>query len=171
MNAACLPMILFSPASAMTARSRRHSTAVRSVMKNGEESMACRKMPVERTSILALKCLSIFCDDGLPPVRLCPDAGTRKRKCPGGEFRGRGKKQISYLQGVVTMSDETVKVKEIHASLERIRRISMYERQTGKTKSVLLQNNPFPFFFKLNFYCLSGWNFKSGHILPLWVTV
>ena len=60
-------MILFSPASAMTARSRRHSTAVRSVMKNGEESMACRKMPVERTSILALKCLSIFCDDGLPP--------------------------------------------------------------------------------------------------------
>lgn len=67
MNAACLPMILFSPASAMTARSRRHSTAVRSVMKNGEESMACRKMPVERTSILALKCLSIFCDDGLPP--------------------------------------------------------------------------------------------------------
>lgn len=105
------------------------------------------------------------------------------------------------------MSDETVKVKEIHASLERIRRISMYERQTGKTKmdvragllwkravytgnatqvaynfgqvfsmdcnsfSVLLQNNPFPFFFKLNFYCLSGWNFKSGHILPLWVTV
>lgn len=65
------------------------------------------------------------CDEPLPPVRLCPDAGTRKRKCPGGEFRGRGKKQISYLQGVVTMSDETVKVKEIHASLERIRRISM----------------------------------------------
>lgn len=67
MNAACLPMILFSPASAMTAGSRRHSTAVRSVMQNGEESMACRKMPMERTSILALKCLSIFCDDGLPP--------------------------------------------------------------------------------------------------------
>ena len=75
MNAACLPTILFSPASAMTARSRRHSTAVRSVMKNGEESMACRKMPVERTSILALKCLSIFCDDGLPP----PPAGRGNR--------------------------------------------------------------------------------------------
>lgn len=54
------------------------------------------------------------CDEPLPPVRLCPDAGTRKRKCPGGEFRGRGKKQISYLQGVVTMSDETIKGVQIH---------------------------------------------------------
>ena len=75
MNAACLPMILFSPASAMTARSRRHSTVVRSVMKNGEESMACRKMPMERTSILALKCLSIFCDDGMPPPPAVAGAG------------------------------------------------------------------------------------------------
>ena len=49
----------------------------------------------------------------------------KKRNAPEESSGAEEKKQISYLQGVVTMSDETVKVKEIHASLERIRRVSM----------------------------------------------
>lgn len=54
-----------------------------------------------------------------------PGCRDEKKEMPRRRVPGQRKKQISYLQGVVTMSDETVKVKEIHASLERIRRISM----------------------------------------------
>ena len=58
-----------------------------------------------------------------------------RRRVPG----QRKKKQISYLQGVVTMSDETVKVKEIHASLERIRRISMLRDRVVELLTRMIQ--------------------------------
>lgn len=140
MNAACLPRILFSPASAMTARSRRHSTAVRSVMKNGEESMACRKMPMERTSILALKCLSIFCDDGLPPP---PAVAGACRAHNVGAVAGRPEKisaPAALHQGWMEL-DIPQKLREVRRSHKTMNlcRCCAYARKTpGKEKRLCM---------------------------------